>query len=195
MKPRSHVLIPDFLPAADAATLFDNAYSGDWTIGTSGNGIIDRLSRSVFNAELSAREREWWLPRVLAALPRTARELGVDVSAAPDFFTAWACHHSGGLHVRHRDAGETAMAFWDNRRIAYVYYLHRRPRAFTGGDLVLHPPGADPVRIRPAHNAFVAFPPETEHEVEPVRCDPDDWGAGRFSIVGFVLEPEPPAEG
>ena len=68
------------------------------------------------------------------------------------------------------------MAFWDNRRIAYVYYLHRRPRTFTGGDLVLYPPGADPVRIRPAHNAFVAFPPDTEHEVGPVRCDPDDWG-------------------
>ena len=195
MKPGSHVLIPDFLPAVDAAALFDNVYSGGWTIGLSGGGVIDRLSRSVFNAELSARETEWWLPRVRAALPRTARELGVAVSAAPDFFTAWACHHSGDLHVRHCDAGETTPSFWDNRRIAYAYYLHRRPRAFTGGDLVLHPPGADPVRIRPAHNAFIAFLPETEHEVEPVRCDPDDWGAGRFSIVGFVLEPEPPAEG
>ncbi len=195
MKPRSHVLIPDFLPAADAVALFDNAYSGDWTIGVSGDGTIDRLTRSAFDAELSAREREWWFPRVHAALPRTARELGVAVSAAPGLYSAWACHHDGDFHVRHSDVGETTPSWCDNRRIAYIYYLHRRPCAFAGGDLVLHPPGAGPVRIRPAHNAFVAFPPETEHEVEPVRCDPDDWGAGRFSIGGFVLEPEPPAEG
>ena len=52
--------------------------------------------------------------------------------------------------------------------------------------MALHPPGAGPVRIRSAHDAFVAFPPGTEHRVEPVRCDPGDWRAGRFSIRGFV---------
>ena len=195
MNPRSHMLVPDFLPAADAAALFDNVYSGDWTIGVSGGGAINRLGRSAFDAELRAPEREWWFPRVRAALPRTVRELGVDVSAAPDLYGAWACHHNGDFHVRHFDVGETTSSFCDNRRVAYIYYLHRRPRAFAGGDLMLYPPGADPIRIRPAHNAFIAFPPETEHEVEPVRCDPDDWGAGRFSIGGFVLEPESPAEG
>lgn len=79
--------------------------------------------------------------------------------------------------------------------IPYVCHLHHRPRAFTGDDLVLYLPGAAPVRIRPAHNAFIAFPPETGHEAGPVRCDPDDRGAGRFSIGGFVPEPESPAEG
>lgn len=55
-----------------AAASFADACPGDWTTGASGDGVVNRLARSVFNAELSAREREWRLPR--AALP--ARESG-----------------------------------------------------------------------------------------------------------------------
>lgn len=81
------------------------------------------------------------------------------------------------FHVRRIDARRVhaELVRQPPRRVRRLPPAPPAARLRRRGDLALHPPGAGPVRIRSAHDAFVAFPPGTEHRVEPVRCDPGDW--------------------
>ena len=74
------------------------------------------------------------------------------------------------------------------RSINYVYYLHRRPKSFSGGDLLLHDGlVASPfTRIEPLDNSIILFPGRIPHEVTVVECGPGDFGAGRSSVNGAL---------
>ena len=43
-------------------------------------------------------------------------------------------------------------------------------------------------RIEPEDNSIVLFPGRCVHEVTEVKCDPGDFGAGRFSLNGALWE-------
>ena len=97
---------------------------------------------------------------------------------------------AGGFYRPHRDGVDR----WSNgpevRRINCLYYLHRQPRPFTGGDLLLHDGevASTFTRIEPLDNSIVLFPSRCVHEVTLVECDPGDFGAGRFTVNSFVWE-------
>ena len=102
-------------------------------------------------------------------------------------------YHIMGLQVRTYQAGQfyTAHTDFDDgdptpREINYVYYLHRQPKSFTGGDLLLHDGVAAKAftRIEPLDNSIILFPSRIPHEVTLVECDPGDFGAGRFTVNG-----------
>ena len=97
---------------------------------------------------------------------------------------------AGGFHTAHTDFHHRGSA---PRLINYVYYLHRRPKSFSGGDLLLHDGlVASPfTRIEPLDNSIVLFPSRILHrhilhEVTLVECDPGDFGAARFSVDGAL---------
>ena len=82
----------------------------------------------------------------------------------------------GQGYARHRDAHAL-----DNRRVvSTIFYLNSIWPADQGGELKLHPAGADPVLILPKPNRIVVLMSETlEHEVlAPLR--------ERFSIAGWL---------
>jgi Rps23 Pro-64 3,4-dihydroxylase Tpa1-like proline 4-hydroxylase len=65
-----------------------------------------------------------------------------------------------------------------------VYYFHRRPKAFAGGELRLHAIG-DPDRfvdIEPVHNALLVFPAWAPHEVRPISCPSGAFVDARFAV-------------
>jgi Rps23 Pro-64 3,4-dihydroxylase Tpa1-like proline 4-hydroxylase len=75
-----------------------------------------------------------------------------------------------------------------------VYYFHRKPKAFFGGQLRLYPlikaeagayvdaeAGAY-VDIEPQSDSVVFFPSWFPHEVLPVHCESGAFADGRFSI-------------
>ena len=99
------------------------------------------------------------------------------------------------LQVRTYQAGEFYNAHTDfddgdptPRLINYVYYLHRQPKSFSGGDLLLYDGLAASTftRIEPLDNSIVLFPSRILHEVTMVECDPGDFGSGRFSVNGAL---------
>src|SRR5437763_17118827 len=66
-----------------------------------------------------------------------------------------------------------------SREITFVYFFHREPRPFTGGELVIYDsqiadgvvsPGRVRRRITPEQNQAVFFPSSCLHEILPVRC-------------------------
>lgn len=98
--------------------------------------------------------------------------------------------HGDGDHLSlHSDCGPGSP----RRRLTYVYYFHRQPRGFQGGDLLM--PDDDRAgsrmavlrytRLRPIHNSMVLFPSERPHEVTRVSCASPDPLDGRLAVHGW----------
>ena len=73
-----------------------------------------------------------------------------------------------------------------------VYYFHKEPKAFTGGQLRLYGlAGADSPdyeEIEPRLDRAVFFPSWFPHEVLPVRCSSDAFADGRFAMSCWVCK-------
>jgi hypothetical protein len=95
---------------------------------------------------------------------------------------------------------DDASAHLRGRRLSVVLYLHRHPRPFAGGGLVVFDHAGDPAERRraegfrtfePADNRLVAFPSLAFHQVRAVRCPGGAWADGRFTVNGWVWEEAP----
>jgi SM-20-related protein len=93
-------------------------------------------------------------------------------------------HGDGGFYRPHIDTftGDSASS-GANRRLSLVYYFHRRPRAFSGGQLrLLGLGGGQPLAIEPDHDTLLAFPSFVPHEVEPVSIPREGFENSRFAV-------------
>lgn len=74
-----------------------------------------------------------------------------------------------------------------DRLLSAVYYFHREPKAFTGGQLRLFRLGAegaadDHIDLEPRQNSLVVFPSWARHEVRRVCCPSEQFEDSRFAI-------------
>jgi len=123
-----------------------------------------------------------WILDGLGILPfRVARiEAQITASTHGDFFRKHM-DDSYGVHRR--------------RVLSYVYYFHRPPRRFAGGDLLLYPTwnedgrvvfATKPRTITPRQNRIVFFPSCALHEIRTVRCPSREIADSRFTVNGWV---------
>ena len=98
-------------------------------------------------------------------------------------------YRDGDFFEVHQDCSEL-----NRREISYVYFFHREPRRYTGGDLLLMDTDVEQntyteagfTRIVPQNNAVVFFPSRYYHAVVPVSCPSRDFGDSRFVINGHI---------
>jgi SM-20-related protein len=93
-------------------------------------------------------------------------------------------HGDGGFYRPHIDTftGDNASD-GANRRLSLIYYVHRQPRRFSGGQLrLLSLGGGQPLAIEPAHDTLLAFPSFMPHEVEPVLIPEAGFENCRFAV-------------
>ncbi|TMQ04288.1 MAG: hypothetical protein E6J90_46545 [Deltaproteobacteria bacterium] len=83
----------------------------------------------------------------------------------------------------------------DTRELSFVYFFHREPRRFSGGELRIFEsrmvdgkllPADHSHTLAPRQDAIVFFPPLNEHEVLPVRVPSGQFGDNRFTINGWI---------
>ncbi|MDO9103215.1 MAG: 2OG-Fe(II) oxygenase [Candidatus Nitrotoga sp.] len=81
------------------------------------------------------------------------------------------------------------------RVLSCVYYLHREPRGFAGGDLRLYDcietggsrrPADTFTTVEPVANRLVVFPSEEFHEAMPVRCPSKEFADSRFAVTTWL---------
>ena len=92
----------------------------------------------------------------------------------------------------------TQFGAYRSRKIAFVYFFHRRPRRFSGGDLLLYDTDVDAdayvsgafSRIAPLRNSIVFFPSACWHQVTPAQYGTDDFEDGRWVVNGHVWRPD-----
>lgn len=127
-----------------------------------------------------------------ALLADKARALQPDLEAAfgmgrvmtSDVEIEMVAHGDGGFYGPHIDTFTgTDHVAGERRRITLVYYVHRRPRRFTGGRFRLHDmAGRRTIDIEPVHDSLVAFPSFAHHEVEKVSLPGRAFADSRFSV-------------
>ncbi|GAB6039415.1 2OG-Fe(II) oxygenase [Endothiovibrio diazotrophicus] len=158
---------------------------------TSGGGVTGRLDdyRRSFGTRGDDETRELILTPVRAALAeqRIPERLGVSFDAG-DIEIELSSHLDHGMFVPHRDAVPAVPT----RRLTFVYYFHRLPKRYQGGDILFYDDHGPRqlwirscfTRLTPKHNSILFFPSDRVHEVTPVSCSSDDVFDGRTTIRG-----------
>jgi SM-20-related protein len=118
------------------------------------------------------------LPTVLERMGRApfkVSEIEVQLTASND----------GDYFKRHQDND-----FLSSRKISYVCFIHKEPKAFVGGELKIYGlPGQEDRHfycINPQHNQIVFFPSHLIHEIAPVSVSSREFMDSRFTVNGWI---------
>ena len=131
------------------------------------------------------------VPKIRSVLPDVLARLGMAGLDRYQLEVAMRVYLTGGFFRAHRDS---AYGVFRSRKLNFVYFFHRRPRRFSGGDLLLYDMDVDAntwvsgafSRITPLRNGIVFFPSACWHQVTPVQCGTDDFEDGRWVLNGHV---------
>ena len=127
-----------------------------------------------------------------AAFDRIAAEIGTNQFVRQPSELHMAAHRHGQHLPRHIDTltGRAEPLVKDQRAASLVYYCHRTPRAFSGGNLVMYAMVGDGRRvIEPRHDRLVAFPSFAPHEIERVEVPGNRFADARFALVAWLRRP------
>ena len=130
-------------------------------------------------------------PKIRSVLPDVLARLGMPGFDRYGIEMGMRVYLEGGFYRAHSDS---RSLHYRSRVLSFVYFFHRQPRRFSGGDLLLYDTDVDTYawtweafsRIVPLRNSIVFFPGACWHQVCPVQCETDDFGDGRWAVNGHV---------
>lgn len=199
VRPAPFVHIARFLSDGEQDDVWSVATQGRFTsaglVSGSGAGYIDpdhRSSRVLQTSPAFRCVKSWFRERVFAALEDAWEPLQTEPFAIGRTEVQLTSHRTGDHFGLHKDAAAGGAAA-EGRRVTFVYYFHRQPRRFSGGDLLLF--DTDPAqdacgrkytRIAPSHNSILFFPSDCYHLVLPVVGESADFKDGRFTLNGWI---------
>lgn len=132
------------------------------------------------------------LERIKSVLPQIVGKLGMEEFAIANAECQITASNDGDFFRFHSDNGSDRVA---SRRLTFVYFFHREPRQFEGGELRIHDAHLENgtyvsngsyQSIVPQQNRIVFFPCELLHEVTPVECSSRAFADGRFTLNGWL---------
>ena len=199
------VRFANFLSPAEQRRLWATILAGSYDSAKLEGDTLDSSRRSAAVAKPPIRRavRHWFVPKLRTTLRLALARLGTD-SRGLQAEDVW--DYGFELDVTAHDAGDYYTCHIDNRgrtlrtrRISYVYYFHRKPRRFTGGDLLLYDTDYDArstsmraySRLAAVDNTVVLFPSDSYHEITKVASANGEalaFGDGRFTVNGWIHE-------
>jgi hypothetical protein len=157
-----------------------------------GKQIVNPEERLATLYQLQAARRAWLIARLLVLIDRNdaLRRIGMEPFKPGKVEMQVTYYSKAGRYYVHRDSGPAAPG----RLVTFIYYLHRQPRRFKGGDLLLFdepdPPQTmrpvDYTRIAPTDNSLVLFPSDRLHAVSEVWLETEGPLDGRWAINGWL---------
>lgn len=132
------------------------------------------------------------LERINAVLPQVVDKLGMEQFSIAGEEVQITASNDGDFFLFHSDSGSDKVA---TRYLTFVYFFHRDPRQFEGGELRIHDArleGEAYVKegsyqaIVPQQNQIVFFPCELLHEITPVKCSSRLFADSRFTVNGWL---------
>jgi Rps23 Pro-64 3,4-dihydroxylase Tpa1-like proline 4-hydroxylase len=133
-------------------------------------------------------------------IPKVAPRLHVPPFEIGDLEVKLRVYLDGHFFRAHMDCdpGFERAAY---RQISYVYFFHKMPRAYTGGNLLLFDTDIDTnwfstasfTSVVPEDNSIVFFPSAYWHSVVPISCPSKQFVDSRMVINGHVgkVAPKP----
>ena len=143
------------------------------------------------NDRTMAEVRPRIAPKIRSLVPEILARLRMDGIGRYRIELGMRVYLDGGFYTPHCDDRTQSKS---RRKLSFVYFFHREPRRFSGGDLLLYDTSADTgacsskgfSRFVPLRNSIVFFPSGCWHQVTPVQCGTDDFGDGRWVVNGHV---------
>ena len=194
--PAPFVRMTDFLPRerCDDLLALVTAERERFVPAMVGGGKVDPGMRHALVADPGIRRqvRPWFVQRLRGVVEAVQARLPVHDLGAYRVELDVTAHPNGHFYKAHRDWEEERNPA---RRISYAWYFYRKPRRFSGGDLLLHDTDREArsynasvfTRIAPLHNSIVFFPSDCYHQITTVHGIGDDFGDGRFTVNGWLL--------
>jgi SM-20-related protein len=159
-------------------------------------GVVDyqhRRSRVLMNL---GKYEDVILERIRGALPSVLDRLGMEEFPITRTEAQITASNDGDFFGAHSDDAQASIA---SRRLTFVYFFHREPRPFTGGELRLYDlPESGEQRynpgdrtgsyqtIVPQQNQIVFFPCSVLHEITAVECPSQAFADSRFTLNGWL---------
>ena len=146
-----------------------------------------RRARTLYNL---GRFESQFVEGIKGHLPAVLEKLGYQDFPLGRFEVQATASNDGDYFRLHRDTGPG-----DTREISFVYFLHREPRRFSGGELRIYAtrmpdgsltPGDRLHTVSPRQDIVVFFPSRNEHEVLPVRVRSREFADSRFTVNGWI---------
>ena len=132
------------------------------------------------------------LARIKAVLPQVLEKLGMEEFSIADVEAQVTASNDGDFFHCHSDNGSDRVA---TRHLTFVYFFHREPRQFEGGELRIHDARLEDGNyvsqgsfqtIAPQQNQIVFFPCELLHEITSVECASAQFADSRFTLNGWL---------
>jgi SM-20-related protein len=157
-----------------------------------GEGRIDyEHRRSRVLVDLGAHEN-MIVQRIKSVLPRVLEKLGMEKFPVKSVEVQITASRDGDFFRCHSDNGDRKVA---SRHLTFVYFFHREPLGFEGGELMIHDSRLEGERyvksgahkiIVPQQNQIIFFPCELVHEITPVKCSSGLFADSRFTLNGWL---------
>lgn len=131
--------------------------------------------------------------KVRGLMPQVCEALKIPVATGA-IEAQLTAHNDGNFYKVHNDNGSADTV---HRALTFVYYFHRQPKGFSGGELRLydhknhngyHYAADSYSTIEPLDNSMVLFESREMHEVLPVVCPSQQFMDSRFTINGWVAK-------
>ena len=156
------------------------------------SGIVNyehRRSRVLMDL---AQHQDVMLERIKSVLPQILDQLGMEPFNIAEVEMQATASNDGDFFHFHSDNGSERVA---SRYLTFVYFFHREPRQFEGGELLIHDSRlkngvyvseGSYQSIVPQQNQIVFFPCELLHEITPVNCASQQFADSRFTLNGWL---------
>jgi hypothetical protein len=197
--PAQCVVLDEFLAPQELQELtrFALEHEGDFNASEvvsphADNGVVNyehRRSRVLMDL---AQHQDVMLERIKSVLPQVLDQLGMEPFNIADVEMQATASNDGDFFHFHSDNGSDRVA---SRYLTFVYFFHREPRQFEGGELRIHDSRlkngvyvseGSYQSIVPQQNQIVFFPCELLHEITPVNCASQHFADSRFTLNGWL---------
>ncbi|GEM_PF-439452 len=192
--PAHYVQLEDFLTDAEHDEVMQTALrrSPEFVSTTTVGDVSNYRQSSVLWGKWLPELHSMMRKKIMSHLPSVLDKLGLSSFLVSKVEMQMTAHHDGCYYKVHTDASsETTQA----RQLTYVYYFHREPKVYKGGELKLYETElrgkvstSRPISktIEPLNNSIVFFNSRCRHEVLPVSCPAEEFANGRFTLNGWV---------
>ena len=192
--PSPYALIDNFLPANQVDDLLRYSINKQPEFEPTTNSASDPNYRRSFFLPYFPEFSELIIKMIWKITPQIITHLGIHHFAIEQIESQMTALNHGNYYKIHNDSGSPDTA---KRILTYVYYYHREPKPFTGGELIIYDSKIENgysvaassfKKIEPKNNTIVFFPSYCMHEVLPVNCPSEYFTDSRFTINGWVRQ-------
>jgi len=132
------------------------------------------------------------LERIQTVLPEVLKKLDMEEFSIAALEAQITASNDGDFFHFHSDNASDRVA---SRYLTFVYFFHREPQPFEGGELRIHDAHLDRNEyvsegsyqaIVPRQNQIVFFPCQLMHEITEVKCPSQRFADSRFTVNGWL---------